>query len=308
MIVVDRLRKTYGATTALAEVSFEVQAGEIVGLLGPHGAGKTTLLRILSGHTPASGGRALVAGHDVSTQPLAVRQRVGYLPAAVPLYAEMTVWDFLAFIAAAKGVPRRAAAVAEVLATCGLQEVARRRIGSLSLAQRRWVGLAQALLGPPAVLLLDAPTAGLDPAQRTAVYRLLAALTPRPTVLLSTTELAEACQLCQRIVILHAGRLRAIETPRRLRAYEQPYGLLALEIEGPQALVVYRLRQIDGVIDVEPGESGTAGVRRYTVLTDRDLRAALAQAVVQCGWHLRELRPLSSTLADVLPQLMADHA
>jgi len=213
MIEVRGLIKRYGAVEAVRGISFEVAPGEIVGFLGPNGAGKTTTLRILTGYMPASEGTAIVAGHDVHREPLAVKRRVGYLPESVPLYTEMLVRSYLSYVAEVKGVTKRerAGEVDRVMERCGLTAMSRRVIRHLSKGYRQRVGLAQALIGNPPVLILDEPTVGLDPKQIVSIRETIRELANEHTVLLSTHILPEVMMLCKRVVILNRGRIAAQE-------------------------------------------------------------------------------------------------
>jgi len=211
VIEVEGLTKHYGAVAAIEDVTFRMAPGEIVGFLGPNGAGKTTTMRILTGFAPATRGRATVAGYEVHARPLEVKRRVGYLPERVPLYEEMTVAAFLRYVAEVKGVGRgiRRAEVARVMARCGVDEMAGRLIRNLSKGYRQRVGLAQALVANPPVLILDEPTVGLDPRQIIEVRKLIKALAPEHTVLLSTHILPEVAMICERVIIIHQGRIAA---------------------------------------------------------------------------------------------------
>lgn len=220
MIRVDGLTKYYGPVAAVSDVTFEAAAGEIVGFLGPNGAGKSTTMRIITGFTPATRGRAEVAGFEVHAQPLEVKRRIGYLPERVPLYDEMTVAGFLGHIAEVKGVPRRSrkGEVARVMERCGVSDMGRRIVRNLSKGYRQRVGLAQALVGNPPVLILDEPTVGLDPQQIIEVRKLIRGLAPDHTVLLSTHILPEVAMICGRVVIINRGRVasvRPVETAGR---------------------------------------------------------------------------------------------
>ncbi len=220
MIEVRGLIKRYGPVEAVRGISFEVAPGEIVGFLGPNGAGKTTTLRILTGYMPASAGTAIVAGHDVHAAPLEVKRRVGYLPESVPLYGEMLVSSYLAYVAEVKRVPKaqRGAEVGRVLERCGLADMGKRVIRHLSKGYRQRVGLAQALIGNPPVLILDEPTVGLDPKQIVSIRQTIRDLAREHTVLLSTHILPEVSMLCRRVVILNRGRIAAQEDLANLPA------------------------------------------------------------------------------------------
>ena len=307
MILVDRLSKHYGSLMAIQTLSFCAEPGEILGLLGPKGAGKTTTLRILAGLLPATSGRAMVAGYEVSVQPLAVRQCIGYLPENVALYGDMTVQGYLSFVAAVKGVPhrQRRQAIGEVLEACGLRQEERRRIGSLSRDCWQRIGLAQALLHKPPVLLLDEPTAGLEPEQLPAIRQLLTSLRHACTVLLSTRAWPEVQATCDRVVILRRGQVVAIDTPAYLSEQVGQYRRLHLEVHGPEAAVHALLCGLEGVLHVAKDGTSPTGAVCYTITTSKtgDLRATIAQAVVQQGWQLLALRPLRLSLDEVFTEL-----
>ena len=211
MIAANGLTKFYGPTAAIRDVSFEIGQGEIVGFLGPNGAGKSTTMRILTGFSPASSGTAVIAGHDISKDPVAAKRNIGYLPESVPLYHEMVTRSFLAYAAEVKGVPRfkRSAEVGRVMERCGLSHMANRTIGHLSKGYRQRVGLAQALVGNPPVLILDEPTVGLDPKQIVEIRQMIKALAEDHTVLLSTHILPEVATICRRVLIINRGAIVA---------------------------------------------------------------------------------------------------
>jgi len=213
MIDVQKLTKHYGGVVALQDVSFQVAQGEIIGLLGPNGAGKSTVMRILTGFSPATSGTAAVAGFEVHADPSEVKRRVGYLPERVPLYEEMVVSGFLRYVAEVKGIPRKArgAEVSRVIERCGVESMAHRLIRNLSKGYRQRVGLAQALIGSPPVLILDEPTVGLDPKQIVEIRRMIKDLGREHTILLSTHILPEVAMVCERVIIIHQGRVAAQE-------------------------------------------------------------------------------------------------
>jgi ABC-2 type transport system ATP-binding protein len=310
MIEVDHLNKYYGPITAIRDLSFRVDKGEILGFLGPNGAGKTTTMRILSGFMPASSGRATVAGYDVFSQALDVRRRVGYLPENVPLYREMTVRSYLHFVAEVKGIARRqrTSKVGEIMEVCGVQEMERRLLGSLSKGYRQRVGLAQALLNDPPVLILDEPTVGLDPRQIIDIRNVIKNLRHEHTVILSTHILPEVSMTCDRVVIISGGQVVAIDTPENLTERTQQYYRLHLEIQGPEEAVRTHLLHLPGVLHVETEEGLSPGAVAYTLTTtkEQDLRPEVAQAVVQQGWKLLELRPVRLSLEEVFVQLMTE--
>jgi ABC-2 type transport system ATP-binding protein len=312
MIEVDHLSKYYGPIVAIQDLSFAVDKGEILGLLGPNGAGKTTTMRILTGFMPASCGRAVVAGYDVLAQPLEVRRRVGYLPENVSLYREMTVQGYLDFVADVKGITRRdrTIKVGEVMETCGVQGMARRLIATLSRDYRQRVGLAQALLHDPPVLILDEPTVGLELQQTIDLRQMIQNLRHAYTVILSTHSLTEVSTTCDRVVIINAGQVAAIDTPRNLTERVQHSWRMRLEVQGPAATVLPYLRSLQGILSVESdaAEASDTLVCTLTTTRERDRRAEVAQAVVQQGWPLLELRPLRLSLEDVFVQLVTEEA
>jgi ABC-2 type transport system ATP-binding protein len=230
MIDVQNLTKAYGASEAVRDISFHLEPGEIVGFLGPNGAGKTTTMRMLTGYHPPTTGSATIAGFDVHTQPLEVKRRVGYLPESVPLYLEMVVSSYLSYIAEIKGIDRskRKSEIADVLERCGLTHMGKRLIGNLSKGYRQRVGLAQALLGNPPVLILDEPTVGLDPKQIVGIRQMIKDLASDHTVLLSTHILPEVSMICDRVIILHQGK---IVTEKRLSDLSETQTLEELFIE-----------------------------------------------------------------------------
>lgn len=310
MIEVEHLTKYYGSTAAIQDLTFQVQKGEVLGFLGPNGAGKTTIMRILSGYMPATSGRATVAGYDVASQPLEVRRRVGYLPAHNPLYREMTVRNYLHFVATVKGVPhqQRTKQVSNAMATCSVHAIEQRMIASLARGQRQRVGLAQALLNTPPVLLLDEPTVGLDPGHMFDIRQIVNNLRHHHTVMLSTHILPEVRVTCDRVVVVSDGQIIAVDTPDNLTAQTQRHRLFVLEVLGPSDHVHTHLQRIDGVVCVEKEDSDSALSSCYTLVTmkDRDLRAHIAHTVIQQGWQLLELRPQRLTLEQVFAQLVTE--
>jgi ABC-2 type transport system ATP-binding protein len=307
LIQAERLTKYYGATCAVDAVSFTVGRGEVAALLGPNGSGKSTVMRMVTGYFSPTSGRITIGGVDPGAQPATARRRVGYLPEQVSLYPELTVRRYLAFVAGVKGLAGGGArrAVGEAMERCGLADVAERWAGTLSKGYRQRVGLAQALLGDPDVLVLDEPTVGLDPVQTVEMRTLLRALAGR-TVLLSTHILSEASALCSRIVILRRGRLLAEDTPTGLARRLGGTAELAVRVEGPVADVVGVLRALPGVAHVEvlraDGEAGTAFLLRAP--DAEPVRRALAGALVARGWSLLEVRSSTPTLEDLFVRLV----
>ncbi len=311
MIQVEHLTKEFGATRAVDDISFDVARGEIIGLLGPNGSGKTTIMRILTGFFPPTAGQARVAGIDVSKQGLELRQQIGYLPESTALYPDMRVEAFLRFCAEVRGLPRARsrARVAAVLHDCGLGEVRGRLIGKLSKGYRQRVGLAQALLHEPAVLILDEPTVGLDPRQIIEIRSLIAGLRGRTTVLLSTHILPEVSTTCDRVVIIDRGHMVAEDTAAALSRKLEGSERILVTVEGPAASVCAAVRAVAGVERVElnngAGEGATSLVA-YSRVADASVRRAIAAEVVGHGWGLIEVRPLPLTLEDLFVRLVTE--
>jgi ABC-2 type transport system ATP-binding protein len=308
MIEVDGLTKYYGPVAAIQDVSFGVDKGQIVGFLGPNGAGKTTTMRILACYMPASSGRARVAGYDVFEQSLEVRRRIGYLPENVPLYADLTVAAYLDFVADVKGLGRaeRRRRVGEVMARCLIEDVQRRLIGRLSKGYRQRVGLAQALVADPEVLILDEPTIGLDPKQIIEIRSLIRSLAGEHTVILSTHILPEVSMVCEGVIIINRGRIVAKGSLDRLMHEMAPVARVQVQVDGPPELVSVSLRALPGVTRVEP-RGVTDGVGTFVVEADRarDVRRELFQLVAQQRWNLLELRSLGLSLEELFIRVVA---
>ena len=306
MIEVENLTKFYGTLSALRQVSFTVEQGEIVGFLGPNGAGKTTALRIITCFMPPTSGTARVAGLDCQQRSLEVRAKIGYVPENMPLYMDMTTRRFLMFAAAAKRVPRSQLGkeTERVMEGCDITSVAERIIGHLSKGYRQRIGIAQALLNDPPILILDEPTIGLDPTQIVEIRSLIKQLGTERTIILSSHILPEVSQICQRILIINKGQIVATDTPANLTAQLQRNLRVYLDVEGPENEVLKRLSAITGVLDVKP----TDGPGTYLIETmrDKDLRPELARAVVEHDWRLRELKLQDLSLEDIFMQLVTD--
>jgi ABC-2 type transport system ATP-binding protein len=300
MIEVDHVAKRFGLVEAVRDVSFAVAAGEILGFLGPNGAGKTTTMRMLTGFYPPTQGAARVAGLDVFENALAVRKKIGYLPENVPLYGDMTVWDYLRFVADIKGLDRsrRITEMARVMEACQLEDVRYRMIKKISKGYRQRVGLAQALIGDPDVLILDEPTIGLDPRQINEIRSVIQAMAGRKTVILCTHILAEVAMICHRVVIVNRGRVLAEDNLVDLRAKHQAADTVRLKVGGTPAEVVDTLARVPGVTQVTE-EDGALVVR-----SQADVRAELARAVVETGRPLLELTTVALTLEDIFIKLV----
>ncbi len=311
MIEVQHLTKRYGRVTAVDDVSFRVERGEILGFLGPNGAGKTTTMRVLTGYMPATEGRTLVAGFDVFEQPIEAKRRTGYLPETPPLYPEMTVREYLTFVARIKAVPpaERTRRVATVMDRTRVGDVADRHCGKLSKGYRQRVGLAQALIHNPDVLILDEPTAGLDPKQIIETRQLIKSLAGDHTIILSTHILPEVSQTCQRVVIINKGKVVAIDTPANLTSRLRGTETMYVQIDGGGAEVESALGEIAGVTKVAEADRHE-GLVGYEVESTRgrDVRRDLARAVVTQGWGLLELRPVRMSLEDIFLSLTTEEA
>lgn len=310
MITVEKLRKTFNRFNAVDDVSFEVKQGEILGFLGPNGAGKTTTMRIITGYTPPTAGTAVVDGHDVKDDPLAVRQVIGYLPENTPLYLDMDVVSFLRFAAQIKGIPssERDAAIREALEETGIADVANKTIGKLSKGYRQRVGLAQALIGNPKVLILDEPTVGLDPNQIREIRDLIRSMSGKRTVILSTHILPEVSMVCDRVVIINRGHIVAADAVNELSSHLSNSKRIRLTIEAPAAEINAAFSEIKGVQKVETIElAGTGSQCQVNLETapDADLRPELSNRIVGKGWALYEIRSMDPTLEDIFVEIVA---
>jgi ABC-2 type transport system ATP-binding protein len=307
MIEVLSLTKQYGPVTAIRDVSFTVAPGEIVGFLGPNGAGKSTTMRILSCFMPATSGTARVAGYDVFRDSLAVRQRIGYLPENVPLYLDLRVAAYLDFVAEVKGVPRslRRARVGEVMERCRIADVQNRLIGKLSKGYRQRVGLAQAIVNDPDVLILDEPTIGLDPHQIREIRSLIKALAGEHTVILSTHILPEVAMVCSAVVIINKGSIVAQGPIDTLVEQFFPSARVEVEIAGPKEAVRTALCRIPGVTTVTDGGGGPSASFVVQSPRDRDVRGEIFQLAAEQKWELRELKRVGMTLEEVFIRVVA---
>jgi gliding motility-associated transport system ATP-binding protein len=308
MIQVDNLTKRYGPVTAIQDVSFSVDKGRIVGFLGPNGAGKSTTMKILSCFMPATGGTARVAGYDVFSQSLEVRQRIGYLPENAPLYPDLSVASYLDFVAEIKGVGRgeRRGRVADVMERCFITDMQNRLIGKLSKGYRQRVGLAQALLGDPEVLILDEPTIGLDPRQIAEIRSLIRSLAGQHTVILSTHILPEVSMVCDGIIIINDGRIVAQGTESELVQQVFPTARVEVRVARASGDVAQALRAVAGVVAVEPlaSRDGAAG---FVVESEhgRDVRGELVRLIIGRGWELQELHQVGMSLEEVFIRVVA---
>jgi len=308
VIEVEHLTKRYGPVTAVHDISFQVRKGEILGFLGPNGAGKTTTMRVLTGYMPATEGRVRVAGHDVFDQPIEAKRRIGYLPETPPLYPDMTVREYLQFVAKIKGVASadRKSRVEQVMARTWVSDMANRACGKLSKGYKQRVGLAQALIHNPEVLILDEPTAGLDPKQIRETRRLIKELAGNHTIILSTHILPEVSQTCDRVVIINKGRMVAEDTPENLTRRLSGSETIFVQVDTTEAAAVEPLlAAVPGVVRVAPSDEGPGGFEVESA-QGRDVRRDLARALVLGGHGLLELRPLRVSLEEIFLSLITE--
>ena len=303
MITVEALTKVYGHRYAVDHIDFHANHGEIVGFLGPNGAGKTTTMRILSGFMPPTSGKASIMGFDVVEQSLEVRKRVGYLPETVPLYTDMTVFDYLVYMGNLHKVEDVEDRVEDVLAMVNMESRVDSYISSLSKGMRQRIGLAQALIHDPDVLILDEPTIGLDPAQIIEVRNLIRALGAEHTILLSTHILSEVQQLCDRILVINQGKIVAEGTPKNLEQRLAGAGRVSLQVLGSAdglAEVVERVAGVQSILNVEDGKL------EFMTAPGAESRPAVAKAVVGAGYDLVEIRSVGMSLEQIFLELTAE--
>ncbi len=318
MIEVEDLTKNYGTLEALKGVSFRIDKGEVVGFLGPNGAGKTTTMRILTCFMPATSGRATVAGYDVFKESLGVRRHIGYLPENVPLYSEMTVTGYLRYISKIKGIPRnkRAERLEVALESCSLTERRNQIVGQLSKGYRQRVGLAQALIHEPDVIILDEPTAGLDPRQIIEIRELIKELGKEHTIILSTHILPEASMTCERVLVISNGRITGdvrlaegrivfVDTGDAEATEFGDTKTLYLEVAGPAEAVETALAQIPNVSSIERQDLDQSinPIFHLNYGLESDIRPEIASTIVQNGWNLLEMRPVQMTLEEIFLRL-----
>jgi ABC-2 type transport system ATP-binding protein len=311
MIEVQDLTKYFGATLAVNRVSFKVEKGEIIGLLGPNGSGKTTIMRILTGFFPPTSGRAMIAGMDVAENSIETRRRVGYLPENMVLYPDLSVTALLEFGARVRGLDSKSTRerIEYSIETCGLKEVRRKLIGKLSKGYRQRTGIAQAILSDPEVLILDEPTVGLDPRQVVEIRDLIRSLAGRSTVLLSTHILPEVNMTCRRVVIIDRGKIVAQDTPEELTAKLAGSDQTMITVGGPAAEVKATLAAVARIerIEERPPDGSGPGVCSFIAYSKgggEEVRSALAASVVQHGWRLMEVKPVALSLEDLFMRLV----
>lgn len=305
MIQVENLTKRYAGVTAIDDLTFGVEKGEVVGFLGPNGAGKSTTMRILTGYLPATSGRASVAGFDVFEQSVEARRRLGYLPESTPLYMDMRVNEYLRYRAKLKGVAgsKVKERLGDVLELCNLKDVERKMISALSKGYRQRVGLADALVHDPDLLILDEPTIGLDPNQIRQVRELIKNLANKRTVLISTHILPEVEIMCSRVIVIHKGRIRAADTAENMLRSHRAAGSIRLEVKGPGSDAREALGRIPGVKDVSEDHDGDYTIFQLRTEASTDPSEEVMQLATARQWKVRELTRRRPTLEDVFVEL-----
>ena len=306
MIEVSELSKKYGDVTAVDNLTFKAETGQIMGFLGPNGAGKTTTMRILTCYLPPSSGTVTIDGFDIAEASLEVRRRIGYLPELPPLYLDMTVESYLLFVAKIKGVAsaQLKSRIDDTMEKTGVAHVARTVIGHLSKGYKQRVGLAQALVHNPSVLILDEPTVGLDPKQIIEIRETIKSLRGEHTIILSTHILPEVAMTCDKVVIISKGRIVGEGSPESLTEQLREEGVLRAQVAGPREAVEGLLTGIEGVVDVQYEDAGQdLGAYLVTTVAGQDVRDPLAKAIVDGGYGLRELRSMDMSLEDVFLRL-----
>ena len=307
MIELEHVSKYYGAFPAVTDISFKVEPGEILGFLGPNGAGKSTTMKMITGFMPPTEGKLTVGGYDIVSHSLEARRQIGYLPETVPLYTDMTIDDYLSFMGKIRGMSRDyiRRRIPEVIDVCRLGDYKKTHIGKLSKGFRQRVGIAQAILHEPEILILDEPTIGIDPIQVVETRQLIKDLGGEHTVVVSTHILPEVSMICERVIIIHEGQITAVDKPEnlagRLRGFEQ----IELDISGPSREVIAALNAVEGVRDVERTVTLGQGYSSYVVEADPDakLTPQLAQSVVSSGWQLLRLQSVGMTLEEIFLRL-----
>jgi ABC-2 type transport system ATP-binding protein len=307
MIELENVTKNFGDFPAITDISFRVEPGEVLGFLGPNGAGKTTTMKIITGYMPPSSGKVTVAGYDIVSQSLVARRHIGYLPETVPLYTDMTVEEYLAFMGTIRGMTRDRirTRVGDVIEVCRLEEYQSSHISKLSKGFRQRVGIAQAILHEPDVLILDEPTIGIDPIQVVETRQLIKNLAGDHTVIVSTHILPEVSTLCQRVIIIHEGEIVAVDAPENLSTRLRGSERIELEIRAPRdeaVRIIESIEDVTGVLTKQPADSGSLSFHVDTV-AGSDARAEIASTVVGRGWDLLTIRSIGMTLEEIFLNL-----
>ncbi len=310
MIEIQNLTKYYGNIVGVKNLDFTVEKGEILGFLGPNGAGKTTTMNIITGYLPSTEGTVKVCGYDILEEPAEVKKRIGYLPEHPPLYFDMTVIDYLNFVSELKKVNKksRKGELNDIMELVGITEVRNRLIKNLSKGYKQRVGLAQALIGKPEVLILDEPTVGLDPKQIIEIRKLIRALGKEHTIILSSHILTEVSAVCERVVIIHKGEIAAIDTPENLSKNLGNVSKMSVTISGPKSSVTGYIKDIYGVKYVEPSIEKEKDVVTYIVESDKDVdvRRPLFFAMAKAGYPIIELKSMGMTLEEIFLQVVTE--
>jgi len=310
MIQVENLTKYYGPIRGIEDITFTINKGEVVGLLGPNGSGKTTTMRILTGFFPPTRGRALVNGYDVTKKPLEVQRHTGYFPEKAPLYPDMAVTEYLNFVARVKGVParKRKDQIDKAMTICGIGEIADRLIGKLSKGFRQRVCLAQALLNDPEILILDEPTIGLDPVQVVEVRKLIKSCAQERTVILCTHILPEVSETCDRVIIIHKGKLVALDTPENLQEKIQKYTQTLFQYYGENGQMIDKLKALPGVVNVSKKEPTFSGAQALVIQSEKNENTLrnISTFITQHGGPILEMKKISMTLEEVFLELVTE--
>ena len=305
MIQVNGLVKDYGARRALNNITFDANQGEIVGFLGPNGAGKTTTMRILTGYMPPTEGEAIVAGYSIVEESLEVRKRVGYMPETVPLYTDMTALEYLKFMAELRHIPNTTDRAYETLEQVNLSDRANGYIGNFSKGMRQRVGLAQALIHRPEVLILDEPTIGLDPAQVVEIRNVIKEIGKDRTVLLSTHILSEAQNMCDRVLIINKGQIVTEDTPENLQSNLMGSQRVIVRVRGDSDGIDGTIKKVKGTRNIEIKDAENV---EFEISADQDVRPQVAKAVIQAGYELLEMRPVGMSLEEIFLELTQDNS
>ena len=307
MIEIEHVWKYFGDFPAVTDISFTVEKGEVLGFLGPNGAGKSTTMKMITGFLPPSAGTVTVAGFDIVTNSLDARRHIGYLPETVPLYTDMTITDYLSFMGKIRGMsgPDIKRRIGEVADLTGLGGYLTTIIGKLSKGYRQRVGIAQAIIHEPDVLILDEPTIGIDPIQVVDTRRLIKDLGGEHTLIISTHILPEVSMICERVIIIHEGQIVAVDRPENLATRLQGVERIEIDVKGPSKDIVEALQGIEGIHEVERNYVQDGGFSTYVVATDAkaDLRARMAVAIVNGGWELLRLQSIGMSLEDIFLKL-----
>ncbi len=310
MIEVKEVTKYFGSFPAITDISFTVERGEIVGFLGPNGAGKSTTMKVITGFLPPSKGTATVAGYDIVSESLDARRHIGYLPETVPLYTEMTVREYLGYMGKIRGMSsdRIRSRTGDVIEICHLEDYYSSIIGKLSKGFRQRVGVAQAIIHEPDVLVLDEPTIGIDPIQVVETRQLIKDLGGEHTLIVSTHILPEVSQICERVIVIHEGQIVAIDEPQNLARTLVGSERVDLQVKGPQQEVLKELAGVDGVRDVSRINIERGEIPQYRVESElgEEIRASLAKAVVDAGWELHRLNAVVMSLEEIFLRLTTE--